>query len=124
MLAKNLTGEDAPYGGCLGTGVVKLAEGLNAGRTVRIAYRRETTYYHADNINTTEMVSLGYGGDDIADYRKVNYVVADYGYAAANDDCKVASVTLADATAKLDLEGHTLTGTADIPVTHVIHKLL
>ena len=55
------------------------------------------------------MISLGYGGDDIADYRKVNYVVADYGYAAANDDCKVASVTLADATAKLDLEGHTLT---------------
>ena len=33
LLAKNLTGEDAPYGGCLGTGVVKLAEGLNAGRT-------------------------------------------------------------------------------------------
>ena len=32
-LAKNLTGEDAPYGGCLGTGVVKLAQGLNAGRT-------------------------------------------------------------------------------------------
>ena len=33
LLAKNLTGEDAPYGGCLGTGVVRLAEGLNAGRT-------------------------------------------------------------------------------------------
>ena len=33
LLAKNLTGGDAPYGGCLGTGVVKLAEGLNAGRT-------------------------------------------------------------------------------------------
>ncbi len=32
-LAKNLTGTDAPYGGCLGTGVVKLAEDLNAGRT-------------------------------------------------------------------------------------------
>lgn len=32
-LAKNLTGEDAVYGGCLGTGVVRLAEGLNAGRT-------------------------------------------------------------------------------------------
>ena len=32
-LAKNLTGEEAVYGGCLGTGVVKLAEGLNAGRT-------------------------------------------------------------------------------------------
>ncbi len=33
LLAKNLTGQTAPYGGCLGTGVVRLAEGLNAGRT-------------------------------------------------------------------------------------------
>ncbi|MDY3917869.1 MAG: FAD-dependent oxidoreductase [Candidatus Limivivens sp.] len=32
-LAKNLSGENAPYGGCLGTGVVRLAEDLNAGRT-------------------------------------------------------------------------------------------
>lgn len=32
-LAKNLTGEDAVYGGCFGTGVVKLASDLNAGRT-------------------------------------------------------------------------------------------
>ena len=76
--------------------------------TVRIAYRRETTYYHAGNTNTTEMVSLGYGGDDLAAYEKAKYEIADYGYAAANADCKVASVTLADDTAKLDLEGHTL----------------
>ena len=33
LLAKNLTGEEVSYGGCMGTGVVKLAEGLNAGRT-------------------------------------------------------------------------------------------
>ena len=32
-LARNLSGKDAPYGGCLGTGVVRLMEGLNAGRT-------------------------------------------------------------------------------------------
>ena len=32
-LALGLSGEDAPYGGCLGTGVVRLMEGLNAGRT-------------------------------------------------------------------------------------------
>ncbi|MBO4992622.1 MAG: FAD-dependent oxidoreductase [Firmicutes bacterium] len=32
-LAKNLTGVDAVYGGCLGTGVVRLAADLNAGRT-------------------------------------------------------------------------------------------
>lgn len=32
-LAKNLTGTPAAYGGCLGTGVVKLTDELNAGRT-------------------------------------------------------------------------------------------
>lgn len=32
-LARTLTGNEAPYTGCLGTGVVRLAEGLNAGRT-------------------------------------------------------------------------------------------
>ncbi len=32
-LARNLTGGDVVYGGCLGTGVVKLAGDLNAGRT-------------------------------------------------------------------------------------------
>ncbi len=33
LLAMNLTGTDSPYGGCLGTGVVRLASDLNAGRT-------------------------------------------------------------------------------------------
>ena len=32
-LARNLTGTDTPYRGCLGTGVVRLADDLNAGRT-------------------------------------------------------------------------------------------
>lgn len=33
LLAKNIAGADVLYGGCLGTGVVKLTEDLNAGRT-------------------------------------------------------------------------------------------
>ena len=32
-LAKNITGKTARYAGCMGTGVVRLMEGLNAGRT-------------------------------------------------------------------------------------------
>lgn len=32
-LARTLTGSETPYAGCLGTGVVRLADGLNAGRT-------------------------------------------------------------------------------------------
>ena len=33
LLAKTLTGTPSPYAGCLGTGVVKLYDGLNVGRT-------------------------------------------------------------------------------------------
>ena len=63
----------------------------------------------AGNTNTTEMVSLGYGGDAIADYKKVKYVVRDYGRAAVNVDMKAASIEIADENSSLDLEGHTLT---------------
>ena len=54
------------------------------------------------------MVSLGYGGDAIADYKKVKYVVRDYGRAAVNADMKAASIEIADSNSCLDLEGHTL----------------
>ena len=62
----------------------------------------------AGNTNTTEMVSLGYGGDTVADYRRVKYVVRDYGRAAVNADIAAASIEIADADSRLDLEGHTL----------------
>ena len=61
------------------------------------------------NTNTTEMVSLGYGGDSLRDYKKAHYEIANYGRAAVNADFRAESVTLADDTAFLDLEGHALT---------------
>ena len=61
------------------------------------------------NTNTTEMVSLGYGGDRIRDYKDARYVIADHGRGAVNADFKAHSVELADLTAFLDLEGHVLT---------------
>ena len=82
------------------------AEGDRAG-TVRIAMGSENRF--ASNTNTTEMVSLGYGGDAVADYKKVKYVVRDYGRAAVNADMKAASIEIADENSSLDLEGHTLT---------------
>ena len=60
------------------------------------------------NTNTTEMVSLGFGGDQPKDYKHVRYVVADYGRAAVNTNFAAQSVMLADGTAELDLEGHEL----------------
>ena len=60
------------------------------------------------NTNTTEMVSLGLGGDDLKDYRQVNYVIADYGRGAVNTDFRAHSVKIADLDSLLDLEGNVL----------------
>ena len=88
------------------------AEGDKSG-TIGIGQSLAESYYGtggvSSNTNTTEMVSLGYGGDAIADYRKVKYVVRDYGRAAVNADMKADSIEIADANSSLDLEGHTLT---------------
>ena len=81
------------------------ADGEKSG-TVRIAMSAGNRA--ANNTNTTEMASLGYGGDTVADYKKVKYVVSDYGHAAVNTNMTVASVTIADENSGLDLEGHAL----------------
>ena len=61
------------------------------------------------NTNTTEMVSLGYGGDRIRDYRHARYVISNYGRAAVNADFACKSAEIADLVSFLDLEGHTIT---------------
>lgn len=96
--------------GSAGTVYLKTGDEADFAGTLRIACPK---YDSNDNWNnktsTTELVSLGYGGDDVADYKKVKVEVRDYGFAAVNTDVKVKSVTLATADAKLDLEGNTLT---------------
>lgn len=96
--------------GSAGTVYLKTGNEADFAGTLRIACPK---YDSNDNWNnktsTTELVSLGYGGDDVADYKKVKVEVRDYGFAAVNTDVTVKSVTLATADAKLDLEGNTLT---------------
>ena len=89
-----------------GTVYLQTAADGDKGGTVTIAMSAGNQA--AGNTNTTEMVSLGYGGDAIADYKKVKYVVRDFGHAAVNADMKAASIEIADANSSLDLEGHTL----------------
>ena len=101
------------HGGAQGSaGTIYLktgAEGDFAG-TVKIACPK---YDDWDNwlakTSTTEIVSLGYGGDAVADYKKVKVEVRDYGRAAVNTDVQLAQMTVATADAFVDLEGHTLT---------------
>ena len=89
-----------------GTVYLQTAADGEKGGTVRIAMSAGNRA--ANNTNTTEMVSLGYGGDAVADYKKVKYVVSDYGHAAVNTNFQAEAVTIADADSSIDLEGHEL----------------
>lgn len=100
-----------------GTVYLETAADGEKGGTIRIAMDPVNAKFIKDrikgnspaNTNTTEMVSLGFGGDDIKAYKKARYIIANYGRAAVNTDFRAQSVTLADGTAALDLEGHRLT---------------
>jgi len=90
-----------------GTVYLQTAADGDKGGTILIAMREGNRF--AGNTNTTEMVSLGYGGDAVADYKKVKYIVRDYGRAAVNANMKAAGIEISDSNSVLDLEGHTLT---------------
>lgn len=68
-------------------------------------------YNNTENKNpcSTEIASLGYGGDALTDYKRVKVEVGDYATAAVNTDLQVSQLALAKTTARLDLEGHKLT---------------
>ena len=62
-LAKTITGTPTPYGGCLGTGVVKLLDGLNAGRTgLTEAQAREAGYDPISVVCVTDDKAHYYAG--------------------------------------------------------------
>ena len=93
-------------------GTVYLKTGAEAEKAGTLYLHNDTSdsnYYSAGNTNTTELVSLGYGGDDAADMKKVKLVVDGYARAAVNTDVAFASLDVADANSYVDFEGHVLT---------------
>lgn len=96
--------------GSAGTVYLKTGAESDFGGTLKIAC---PVYDGNENWNnktsTTEVVSMGFGGDTVAKMKQVNLVVSDNGRAAVNTDVEFASVTVADATSYIDFEGHTLT---------------
>ncbi len=89
-----------------GTVYLQSAAQGNKGGTVHVAMAPGNRL--AGNTNTTEMVSLGYGGDAVEDYKRVSYVVRDFGHAAVNTNFQAEAVTISDADSSIDLEGHEL----------------
>ena len=67
----------------------------------------------AGNTNTTEMVSLGYGGDDALDYKRVSYVVSDYGRAAEGHELTVRDFHYAETDGETIRIHHLSPGTYD-----------
>ena len=110
-------GANGVYDASAGTVYLETAADGDKRGTIRIAMdplnadyitgAREIKSKH-DNTNTTEMVSLGLGGDPLKDYLHVRYVVSDYGRAAVNADFACQSAEIADLVSFLDLEGHEL----------------
>ena len=65
-LARNLSGEEALYGGCLGTGVVKLLDNLNAGRTgLTEAQAKDAGYDPVSVVCVTDDKAHYYPGADM-----------------------------------------------------------
>ena len=96
--------------GSAGTIYLKTGDEDAYAGTIRIACPKYDSLDNWSNkTSTTEIVSLGYGGDAVADYKHVKVEVRDFGRAAVNADVTLAQMTVATADAKLDLEGHTLT---------------
>ena len=110
VVASGRYSTDGNPGGSGSAGTVYLqtaAEGEGLG-TIRIANLNADGYGNAKNPNTTEMASLGYGGDEIVSYKRAKYSLGYCGRAAVNADLQAASVELTETTAALDLEGHKL----------------
>lgn len=110
VVASGRYSADGNPGGSGSAGTVYLqtvAEGEGKG-TIRIANLNASGYGDAKNPNTTEMASLGHGGDEIVSYKRAKYSLGYCGRAAVNADLQAASVELAETTASLDLEGHKL----------------
>ena len=65
-LARNLSGDQALYGGCLGTGVVKLLDNLNAGRTgLTEAQAKDAGYDPVSVVCVTDDKAHYYPGADM-----------------------------------------------------------
>ena len=100
-----------------GTVYLEMASDGMRGGVVRIAMdpanideiEKRLNSNNAGNTNTTEMVSLGYGGNGIEDYKAVRYEISNYGRGAVNASFRARAVSVCDLDSILDLEGNTLT---------------
>ena len=95
--------------GSAGTVYLKTAADGELSGTIKIACPK---YENLDNwltkTSTTEIVSLGYGGDDVKAYKLAKLEVSDFGRAAVNADVQLKSVKVLTTDAYVDLEGHQL----------------
>ena len=102
-----VNGNDYSNASSAGTVFLKTGDDTENGGTIRIAM--SSGNWNINNPSSTELLSIGYGGDTAEEYKELGLEIADFGFGAVNADLKMSWAKFVGRNTRLDLEGHMLT---------------
>ena len=102
-----VNGSDYSNASSAGTVFMKTGDDRENGGTIRIAM--STGNWNINNPSSTEILSLGFGGDTADEYKELGLEITDFGFGAVNADLDMSWAKFVGRNSRLDLEGHTLT---------------
>ena len=102
-----VNGTNAERWSSSGTIFMKTGNDTAKGGTIRIAMSSGNCNF--TNPSSTELLSIGCGGDDASDYKELGVELTNFGFGAVNVDLDMSWVNFMDRRSRLDLEGNVLT---------------
>lgn len=100
-------GTDYANASSAGTVFLKTGDDSEKGGTIRIAM--SSGNWNVNNPSSTELLSVGYGGDSAVDYKDLGVEIRDFGFGAVNANLDMSWAKFIGSNSRLDLEGHSLT---------------
>lgn len=102
-----VNGTDYANASSAGTVFLKTGDDSEKGGTIRIAM--SSGNWNVNNPSSTELLSVGYGGDSAMDYKELGLEISDFGFGAVNANLDMSWAKFIGSNSRLDLEGHSLT---------------
>lgn len=102
-----VNGTDYANASSAGTVFLKTGDDSEKGGTIRIAM--SSGNWNVNNPSSTELLSVGYGGDSPMDYKELGLEISDFGFGAVNANLDMSWAKFIGSDSRLDLEGHSLT---------------
>ena len=102
-----VNGTDYANASSAGTVFLKTGDDSEKGGTIRIAM--SSGNWNVNNPSSTELLSVGYGGDSAVDYKDLGVEIRDFGFGAVNANLDMSWAKFIGSNSRLDLEGHSLT---------------